>query len=108
MLCSMLDAGEWKIEGNELVIKVAASAPLIEMSVSNDARRVMIASASGTLARAIKLQIVPGETVQPNPSKVPASNGSSRGRAEQEPVVKRMREKFGAEIRTIIDYKENK
>jgi len=108
MLCSMLEAGEWKIEGNELIIKVAASAALIEMSVSNDARRVMIASASGILARAVKLQIVSGGSAQPNPAKVPASNGSSRGRAEQEPVVKRMREKFGAEIRTIIDYKEKK
>ena len=108
MLCSMLDAGEWKIEGNELVIRVAASVALIEMSVSPEAKRVIIASASGILARAIKLQIVPGGSAQPNPARVPASNGSSRGRAEQEPVVKRMREKFGAEIRTIIDYKEKK
>jgi DNA polymerase III subunit gamma/tau len=108
MLCSMLEAGEWKIEGNELIIRVAASAALIEMSVSNEARRIIIASARGILARAVKLQIIPGGSAQPNPVKVPASNGSSRGRAEQEPVVKRMREKFGAEIRTVIDYKEKK
>jgi hypothetical protein len=33
-------------------------------------------------------------------------NGSARSRAEQDPVVQRMQEKFGAEIRTVIDYRE--
>ncbi len=106
MLCSMLEAGEWKLEGNELIIRVASSAALIEMSISSEARRTIIASASGVLARAVKLQIIPGGSVQPSPAKAISSNGGGRGRAEQEPVVRRMTEKFGAEIRTIIDYKE--
>jgi DNA polymerase-3 subunit gamma/tau len=114
MLSSMLEAGEWQVEGNQLVIRVASSATLIEMSVSNEAKRMMVATASGALGRAVRLQIVPGAsvqtaTVQASPSK-PASNGgtngSGRGRAEQEPVVQRMKEKFGAEIRTIIDYRK--
>ena len=36
------------------------------------------------------------------------TNGGGRGRAEQDPVVNRMKEKFGAEIRTIIDYKDKR
>lgn len=109
MLCSMLYAGEWKIEGNQLVISVAASSALVEMSVSAEAKRLMIASASGALGRPMKLQIVPGA----NPAGVSQkaapsySNGSSRARAEQEPVVQRMKDKFGAEIRTVIDYRKN-
>ncbi|MGA9990565.1 MAG: hypothetical protein WBP69_22545, partial [Terriglobales bacterium] len=39
-------------------------------------------------------------------SKGSASNGSARSRAEQDPIVQRMQEKFGAEIRTVIDYRE--
>ena len=108
MLCSVLEAGEWKLEGNELIVRVASSAALIEMSASNEAKRMIVTTASGTLGRAIKLQIVPGANAQPSPAKAAHSNGSGRGRAEQEPVVKRMREKFGAEIRTIIDYKEKR
>jgi DNA polymerase-3 subunit gamma/tau len=111
-LLSMLEAGEWQIEGNQLIIRVASSATLIEMSVSNDAKRMIVSSASAALGRAVKLQIVPA-TAQPVPDQPgrpkPAANGTSsngRGRAEQEPVVKRMKEKFGAEIRTIIDYKK--
>jgi hypothetical protein len=33
-------------------------------------------------------------------------NGSARSRAEQDPIVQRMKERFGAEIRTVIDYRE--
>ena len=110
MLVSMLEAGEWQIEGNELIIKVASSATLIEMSLSNDAKRMTIATASGALGRAVRLQIVSGANVQPptaQPSAAkPAANGSGRGRAEQDPVVQRMKEKFGAEIRTVIDYRK--
>ena len=107
MLTSMLETGEWQLAGNELTIRVASSASLIEMSVSNDAKRMMIATASGVLGRPAKIQVLPGAAAQPIQSR-PASNGSGRGRAEQEPVVQRMKEKFGAEIRTIIDYRRNK
>jgi DNA polymerase III subunit gamma/tau len=110
ILCSMLDGGEWKLAGNQLIISIAASATLIEMSVSADARRLAIAAASGVLGRAIKLQIVPGANPGSAPQKSTPSyaNGSSRARAEEEPVVRRMKEKFGAEIRTVIDYRKNK
>jgi DNA polymerase III subunit gamma/tau len=109
MLCTMLEAGEWRSEG-DLIIRVASSAALIEMSVSNEAKRLIIATASGMLGRAVKLQIIPGASIESSASRPIKSNGSSsgRGRAEQEPVVKRMREKFDAEIRTIIDYKEKR
>ena len=109
VLCSMLDAGEWRVEGSQLIISIAVSAALIDMSVSAEAKRLMIASASGVLGRAIKLQIVPGANPAVMQQKCTSSyaNGSSRARAEEEPVVRRMKEKFGAEIRTVIDYRKN-
>jgi DNA polymerase-3 subunit gamma/tau len=102
MLISLLEAGEWRIEANDLVIKVESSATLIDMSVSADARRIMIATASGVLGRAVKVKVVPGGVAQP--AATPAAAVGGRGRAEQDLIVKRMREKFGAEIRTIIDH----
>jgi len=105
MLCSMLETGEWNIAGNELVIRIAASATLIEMSVSAEAKRMIIASAGGKLGRAMKLQILPAaaSSASPKPAKN-YSNGGTRSRAEQDPVVQRLKEKFGAQIRTVIDY----
>ena len=107
MLSSMLDSGEWSVARNELTIKVAASAALIDMYASNEGKRLILASASEILGRGVKLQILPGASPAAANSRksAPAPNGSSRGRAEQEPVVRRMMEKFGAEIRTVIDHK---
>ena len=39
-------------------------------------------------------------------SSSPSATG--RSRAEQDAVVRRLREKFGAEIRTVIDHKEKR
>jgi DNA polymerase-3 subunit gamma/tau len=115
ILVSMLEAGEWSVQGNELVIKVAASPTVVDMSLGAEARRLVIASASGCLGRAVKLRVVPGAAVTPQENKrnggAARSNGptaSGRNRAEQDGVVRRLREKFGAEIRTVIDYKEKR
>ena len=107
MLVSMLEAADWALQGNTLVAKVAASGTMIDMSFSADARRVASAAASGLAGRPVKMQVVPGGTQQAaSPARRPSSNGSARSRAEQDPVVQRMQEKFGAEIRTVIDYRE--
>ncbi|MGH9512576.1 MAG: DNA polymerase III subunit gamma/tau [Terriglobales bacterium] len=106
VLASMLEAAEWRLEGNELVIKVASSAAVVDMSFGADARKLAVASAGGVLGRAVKLKVISGGVAEIAPPKTIASNGNGRSRAEQDPVVRRMKEKFGAEIRTIIDYRK--
>ena len=117
MLVSLLETAAWALEGNSLTAKVAASSAMIEMSFTSDARRIAGAAASGRAGRPIKVQVLPGGTPQAaapqsGPSaRRPSSNGgtpngSARSRAEQDPVVQRMQQKFGAEIRTVIDYRE--
>jgi hypothetical protein len=109
MLVSMLETGEWGIEASEVVVRVAASATVIDMSVSADSKRLAIAAASGVMGRPVKLKVLPGGTARAAPARpASASNGGGRGRAEQDPVVRRMQEKFGAEIRTIIDQRDKK
>ncbi len=108
MLAAMLEVGEWQVNGNEVSIKVAASAAVIDMSLSSDAKRLIIATASGVLGKPVKLNIVPGGVAQTPMASRPASNGGGRNRVEQDPIVQRMKEKFGAEIRTVIDYREKR
>jgi DNA polymerase-3 subunit gamma/tau len=113
ILVSMLSAGEWNVQGNEVVVKIAESQTVVDMSLSSDARRLAIAAASGFLGRAVKLRVVPGAATAPqenkrNGSASPAVGPGGRGRAEQDPVVRRMQEKFGAQVRTVIDYKEKR
>jgi hypothetical protein len=108
MLSAMLESGEWQVEGNELVVKVSSSATVIEMSLGADAKRLIVATASGVMGRPVRLKVVPGGVGQAAPRNSGSTNGGGRGRAEQDPVVHRMKEKFGAEIRTIIDYRQKR
>ena len=106
MLVSLLENAEWRLEGNSLIAKVAASDTMIEMSFTTEARRIASAAASGLAGRPIKVQVEAGGSPQATSAPRRRSNGSARSRAEQDPIVQRMKEKFGAEIRTVIDYRE--
>jgi DNA polymerase-3 subunit gamma/tau len=106
MLVSMLENAEWTLQANALIAKAAASSTMIEMSFTAEARRIASAAASGRAARPIKMQVEPGGTAQTAVVPRRTANGSARSRAEQDPIVQRMQEKFGAEIRTVIDYRQ--
>jgi len=63
------------------------------------------------------LRVVAGATVATSNGKSNGNAGkpsgtssvvSGRSRAERDAVVRRLQEKFGAEIRTVIDYKEKR
>jgi DNA polymerase-3 subunit gamma/tau len=107
-LASLLERGEWSVAGNELTIRVAASEMVIGMSLGADAKRLIIATASGAMGRPAKLQVLPGGTEQKPVARQASNGGGGRGRIEEEPVVQRMKEKFGAEIRTVIDHRQKK
>jgi len=112
-LVSLLSGGEWSVTANELVIKISESQTVLDMSLGNDAKRLAIGAASGALGRAVKLKVIAGAAVAPEAKRnggPPSTSGGpgGRGRAEQDPIVRRMREKFGAEIRTVIDYRDKR
>lgn len=111
-LASLLSGGEWSVQGAELIIKIAESQTVLDMSLGNDAKRLAIASASGAIGRALKLKVIAGATVASQPKRngtpSPSSGPGGRSRAEQDPIVRRMQEKFGAEIRTVIDHRDKR
>jgi DNA polymerase-3 subunit gamma/tau len=106
MLVSLLETAEWSLAGSTLVAKAAASTTMIEMSFTADARRMASAAASGLAGRPIKMQVESGGAAQAPAAPRRAASGTARSRAEQDPIVQRMQEKFGAQIRTVIDYRE--
>jgi DNA polymerase III subunit gamma/tau len=112
ILVSMLSSGDWIVQANELVIKVGESQTVVDMSLGSEGRKIAIAAASGVLGRAVKLKVIAGSAVSPQEKKngalrlAPGPGG--RGRAEQDPIVRRMQEKFGAQIRTVIDYRDKR
>jgi len=111
MATSMLEAAEWQLGKGELVIKIASSAAVIDMSIGAEAKRLIVATASEATGGAVRLRLVPVESMtqtSSNGSAPRAPVGSLRSRVEQDPVVRKMKEKFGAEIRTVIDHTQKR
>jgi DNA polymerase III subunit gamma/tau len=108
---SLLDGGEWSLAGSEIVIKVTATPSVVEMVVNAEAKRVAMTAATAAARRAIKLKVVGGAAgngnAKPSPRIQSAPAGSARQRAAEDPIVRRMQEKFNAEIRTVIDKRQS-
>jgi DNA polymerase III subunit gamma/tau len=108
MLASTLEGGSVTLEGTEIKVTISRPASVIELMMGPEPKRVANAAATAAAGRPVKVNVVSG---------VPASNGaatqisrprdgaSARTRAAEDPVVRRMQEKFGAEIRTVIDHR---
>jgi DNA polymerase-3 subunit gamma/tau len=105
MLAHHLEQGEWRVAEAEVVVRTAASAKMLEMLLVPDARKIINTAASAALGRPVKVQVV-GGAANGNSAPQPAPARPGRSRASEDPVVRRMQEKFGAEIRTVIDHKE--
>jgi len=109
MLASTLESGSVTLKGNELVVSIAQSAAVIDLMMSAEPKRLANAAASTALGRPAKVNVVSGVPAATNGAAAvvrPRNGASARSRAAEDPIVQRMREKFGAEIRTVIDHRE--
>ena len=105
-LACLLEPGAWTLISSEVVVRVTGSAKVIETALRPEVRRMADAAASRAAGRPVKLRV---EVLNGAPvaAPQPAGNGaSSRTRASEDPIVRRMQEKFGAEIRSVIDHKK--
>jgi DNA polymerase-3 subunit gamma/tau len=110
-LAATLAEGLATVQGNELIITVPKPASVIQFLISAEQKQVANAAATAAAGRPLKVTLVGGAKPHANGDAPviarPRSNGTSaRSRAAEDPIVQRMREKFGAEIRTVIDHRE--
>ncbi len=108
MLAHNLEEGEWSVRGIEVSVKVAISQVLIDVALGPEPKRVIQTALSEATGRPLKFRMVSsGLPAAAKPSAPrPANGAGARSRAMSDPVVQRMQEKFGAEIRTVIDQKD--
>jgi DNA polymerase III subunit gamma/tau len=108
VLAHNLEEGEWSLRGGEVAVKVGMSQVLIDVALGPEPKRIIQAALSKSGNRPLKFRMVSGvpavaaRTEQPPR---PANGAGARSRALADPIVQRMQEKFGAEIRTVIDQK---
>ncbi len=111
MLAHNLELGEWSVRGNEVTVKVAMSQVMCDVAMGDAPRRIVTEALAKLSGRPMKLKMISGGAQFAPKAVAPATpragNGASaRSRAMSDPVVQRMQEKFGAEIRSVIDHKE--
>ena len=112
MLVHSLEEGHWSGEGNQVSIQVETSDAMVELSYTKDQEKLSSQAATRVAGRPVKVKVVGGATsaaeVKPRQSNAPRSGSSEniKTRAADEPVVKRMMETFGAEIRIVMDRSE--
>lgn len=100
-----LEEGEWVVEGQEVVVKTSLSATLIDFAFGPDLKRRAVATVVKVAGRPMKFRIASGASPVPAGKPARTSNGGTgaRAKAAQHPVVQKMMDKFGAEIRTVMD-----
>ena len=111
MLAHNLEEAEWSIRGLEVSAKVAMSQVLIDIALGAEPKRVVQLALSKVSSKPLRFKMVSGGTAmaaKTNGSSTPrpANGAGARSRAMNDPVVQRMQEKFGAEVRTVIDQKD--
>ncbi len=106
MLAHNLEEGEWSLSGSEVSVKVGISQVLIDVALGPEPKRVIQSALNKAAGKALKFKMVSGTPVAAKTASRPANGAGARSRAQADPVVQRMQEKFGAEIRTVIDQKE--
>jgi len=112
-LAYMLGEGEWRLAGNEMTINVPKSPAVVDMALGPEPKRLLAAALAEAAGRPLRAKVVGiganGGNGSANGNGTPARPSTpARGRVADEPVVRRMQEKFGAEIRSIIDHKNRK
>jgi DNA polymerase-3 subunit gamma/tau len=110
-LASTLAEGVAALQGNELVITVARPQSVIPFMMNPEQKQIATAAATSAAGRPLKVTVVGGiKNPEANGAAStvvrPRNGASARSRAAEDPIVQRMREKFGAEIRTVIDHRE--
>ena len=101
-----LEEGEWLIQGAEVVVKTSLSPTLLEFAFGADLKRRAVATVVRVAGRPMKFSLVGGANGAPNgnkPARPTVGGTSARAKAAQHPVVRKMIDKFGAEIRTVMD-----
>ena len=104
---AMADA-EWKIEGGEIRVQTELSKIMLPMVVNPEADKIVRAALREAGAGALKLVLLPG-TATTTEKKKPraAKTGSAQAKAMEHPVVQQAQRLFNAEIRNVIDLRDN-
>jgi DNA polymerase-3 subunit gamma/tau len=101
-----LDDAEWSVDSSEVRVQTGVSKTMLPMVVNPEAEKIVKAAIRDAGAGTLKLVLLPG-TVGAAKKPRAAKSGSAQAKAMEHPVVQLAQKLFQAEIRTVIDLRDN-
>ncbi len=100
---------EWTIAGDELRVQTELSKTMLPMVVNPEADRIVRNALRNAGAGTLKLMLLPGVAGGSASAKKPraAKTGSVQAKAMEHPLVQQAQQLFNAEIRNVIDLRED-
>jgi DNA polymerase-3 subunit gamma/tau len=99
---------EWKIVGDEIQVQTELSKTMLPMVINPEAEKIVRAALRSSGSGQLKLVLLPGSG-NSSAAKKPraAKSGSVQAKALDHPVVQQAQRLFNAEIRNVIDLRDN-
>ena len=103
-----LEDAEWSVEGGEIRVQTQISKTMLPMVINPYAEKIVRNAIREAGAGALKLVLLPG-TATAATSKKPRApkTGSMQAKALEHPVVQKAQSLFHAEVRSVIDLRED-
>jgi DNA polymerase-3 subunit gamma/tau len=99
---------EWKIVGDEIRVQTELSKTMLPMVINPEADKIVRAALRSAGSGQLKLVLLPGSGSSSASKKPrPAKSGSVQAKALEHPVVQEAQRLFNAEIRNVIDLRDN-
>jgi DNA polymerase-3 subunit gamma/tau len=98
---------EWTVAGGEVRVQTELSKTMLPMVINADAEKIVKAALRDVGAGALKLMLLPGMKTATVKKPRAAKSGSAQAKAMEHPVVQRAQTLFNAEVRTVIDLRDN-
>jgi len=103
-----LDDAEWSIENGEIRVQTGVSKAMLPIAINPEAEKIVRAALRNAGAGALKLVLLPGAANASAPKKQRAAKtGSIQAKALEHPIVQQAQSLFHAEIRSVIDLRDN-
>ena len=102
-----LDDAEWSVDGSEVRVQTGVSKTMLPMVVNPEAEKIVKAALRDAGVGTLKLVLLPGAPGAAAKKPRAAKSGSAQAKALEHPVVQQAQKLFQAEIRTVIDLRDN-
>jgi len=104
LVSGMLDEAEWSLQGSTLTLAMCEPEAALNVTFGDPLRKKVSAAATRAAGCRVKLNVVSVEKPTTTSAKPRRSTVDLQGAAANEPLIAKMQQLFGAEIRSVIDH----